>query len=210
MVAIVFGGETDSRLLGELTENVLLFKNTTTNSYQEFFRWITASIKTSSVSVENNRSSFELAGLDNAWLEKIDLAKERPKQWVDNNFVVLLAKCQNSKRNYLIKYQKNIHPEHIGGMALNTLSYRLVGAYRIDKNYDELSDGSALRQKINTEELTGAPSCPCCGNQFAFAACTCGGIHCIGFQEINTCPWCDNRASYGFGAGGFDVNRTQG
>lgn len=210
MVAISFGSEADSRILGELTDNVLLFKNTSASSYKEFFKWVTASIKTSSVSVENNASGFELAGLDNAIIEKIDLSKEKPKQWVDNNFVVLSAKCQNTKRPYLMKYKKNLQTEDFGGLALDTLYYRLVGAYQIDNSYFELSDENSVSQKINTEELRGAPTCPCCGNQFAFAVCSCGNLHCIGEEEISTCPWCNTTASYGFGGGDFDVNRTQG
>jgi uncharacterized protein CbrC (UPF0167 family) len=64
--------------------------------------------------------------------------------------------------------------------------------------------------KINTEELIGVPSCPCCGNQNAFAVCVCGKLHCIDGEEVSTCPWCGNTGSYGYDSGGFDVNRTQG
>ncbi|MDM1371679.1 TerY-C metal binding domain-containing protein [Myroides marinus] len=211
MVAVSFGDETDSKLLGKLTENVLLFKNTNASSYKEFFKWVTASIKTSSVSVENNSSGFELAALDNTVIEKIDLSKEKPKQWVDNNFVVLSAKCQNTKRPYLMKYRKQLDHSEYGDFGISTMHYRLVGAYQIDNSYFELSDQNAISQKINTEELRGAPTCPCCGNQFAFAVCSCGNLHCIGDEEISTCPWCNTTAKYGFGGdGGFDVNRTQG
>lgn len=210
MVAISFGDDTDNKILTQLTENVLLFKNTTTAAYKEFFKWVTASIKTSTVSVENNSTGFELAKLDNNIIEKINLSKEQPKQWIDNNFVVLAAKCQNTKRPYLMKYKKDIVPSGITGMEYGTLSYRLVGAYQVDNSYFELCENNHQQQKINTDELRGAPTCPCCGNQFAFAACSCGKIHCIGDEEISTCPWCNNKAQYGFGEGGFDVNRTQG
>ncbi len=210
MVTISFGDDTDNKLLAQLTESVLLFKNTTTASYKEFFKWVTASIKTSSVSVENNSTGFELAKLDNNIIEKINFSKEQPKQWIDYNFVVLAAKCQNTKRPYLMKYKKDIIPSSIIDMEYGTLSYRLVGAYQVDNSYFELCENNHQQQKINTEELRGAPTCPCCGNQFAFAACSCGNIHCIGEEEISTCPWCNNQAQYGFGEGGFDVNRTQG
>ena len=46
LVAVSFGESTDLHRLKELTDNVLLFKNTTPQSYKEFFRWVTASIKT--------------------------------------------------------------------------------------------------------------------------------------------------------------------
>ena len=211
MVAISFGSETDTNLLSELTENVLHFKNTDNNSYKQFFKWVTDSIKTSSVSVENNSTGFVLAKLDGDTVSKIDLSKTKTNQQiVDNNFVVLAAKCQNTKRPYLIKYKKQLSSNNIGGLNLETLSYRLVGGFQVDSSYFELSDSSATNFQVNTEELMGAPTCPCCGNQFAFAVCSCGKLHCIGDEETSTCPWCGNQGTYGSGEGGFNVNRTQG
>ena len=211
MVAISFGSETDTHLLSEITENVLHFKNTDAAAYKQFFRWVTDSIKTSSVSVENNSTGFELAKLDGETISKIDLTKPKPNNpIVDDNFVVLAAKCQNTKKPYLIKYKKRISPNNIAGLDLDTLSYRLVGAFQVDNTYYELSDNAAINIKVNTEELIGAPTCPCCGNQFAFAVCSCSKIHCIGEEEVSTCPWCNNQGTYGTGEGGFDVNRTQG
>jgi uncharacterized protein YegL len=211
LIAVSFGSETDIKLLGELTENVLHFKNTNVQSYKEFFKWVTDSIKTSSISVENNSSGFELAKLDGETLSKIDLTKETAnKQYVDDNYVVLSGKCQNTKRPYLMKYRKNIAPSIYAGIELASKNYKLVGAYQVDNNYFELADNSNFNTKVNTEELFGAPTCPCCGNQIAFAVCVCEKIHCIGDEQISTCPWCNNQGSYGYGEGGFDVNRTQG
>jgi hypothetical protein len=207
LVAISFGSETDIQQLSELTENVLHFKNTDANAYKEFFKWVTDSIKTSSESVENNKTGFELANLDENTLSKIDLSKNRKTVFVDDNFVVLSAKCQNSKRPYLMKYKRHISLNNSGDIDK---VYRLVGAFQVDNTYFDLSDENAINQKINTDELLGAPTCPCCGNQFAFAVCQCTKLHCIGNEEISTCPWCGNQGTYGTGEGNFDVNRTQG
>jgi uncharacterized protein YegL len=207
LVAISFGIEPDTEILSELTENVLHFNNTDANAYKQFFKWVTDSIKTSSESVENNKTGFELANLDSNTLSKIDLSKNRKIYNVDSNFVVLSAKCQNTKRPYLMKYKSNISLDSAGGVDM---AYRLIGAFQVDSSYFELSDETEINQKINTEKLVGAPSCPCCGNQFAFAACACGKLHCIGNETTSICPWCGNEGSYGFGSGGFDVNRAQG
>lgn len=59
MVAVSFGDETDTQILSELTENVLHFKNSTNEDYKKFFKWVTDSIKTSSLSVMSNASGFE-------------------------------------------------------------------------------------------------------------------------------------------------------
>ena len=211
MVAISFGSDTDTQLLSELTENVLQFKNSTEEDYKKFFKWVTDSIKTSSVSVENNASGFELAKLDGDTVSKIDLTKSTaPKNYADSNYVVLAGKCQNTKRPYLMKYRKVVNPTNVGGLNFETLSYRLVGGFQVDNTYYELSDENGIQTKVSSDELIGAPSCPCCGNQFAFAVCQCQKIHCIGDEEISTCPWCNNQGKYGSGEGGFEVNRTLG
>jgi len=209
LVAISFGNETDTQLLSEITENVLHFNNTKEEDYVKFFKWITDSIKTSSVSVEKNTSGFELAEIDGDTISKIDLTKQpAPNLYVDQNFVVLAAKCQNTKRPYLMKYKRFVKPSGFAG--LETRAYRLIAGYQIDNSYFELTDDAGSNTKISSDELMGAPACPCCGNQYGFAMCQCGKIHCIGDEELNICPWCGNQGSYGMGEGGFDVNRTLG
>lgn len=207
LIAVSFGNESDNKLLGELTENVLYFNNTDVTSYKQFFKWVTDSIKTSSVSVENNSSGLELAKLDGEIISKIDLTKEFSEPMVDANFSVLVAKCQNTKRPYLMKYRKNVFIHTSGDIGLD---YRLVGAFQVNNLYFELSGESAINCEISTDKLIGMPTCPCCGNQFAFAVCTCGKIHCIGSENISTCPWCGNQGIYGVDEDGFNVNRTQG
>lgn len=219
MVAVSFGEETDMHMLSELTENVLHFKNSDANAYKTFFKWVTDSIKTSSISVENNTGSFDLAKLDGDTLSAADL-KSAPggssspntlyAPQVDPNFVVLPGKCQQSKRPYLMKYKKTITESGIYA-GLETRSYKLVGAFQVDNSYYELTDNNETGFKINTNELMGSPTCPCCGNQYGFAMCSCGKIHCIGTEEESTCPWCNTKGKYGMGgSGGFDVTRAQG
>lgn len=211
LVAVSFGDDADSRLLGELTEDVMLFKNTSPASYKAFFQWITASIKTNSVAVEQNISSFDLSKMDGDTISKIDLSKvpANPLPLVDRNYAVMAAKCQNTKRPYLIKYKRGFNP--LGYSGFESSYYQLVGAFQVDNSYFELSDESGLKSTIHTDELVGAPTCPCCGNQFGFAMCACGGIHCHGRGEVSTCPWCGNSGRYGASeGGGFDVTRTQG
>jgi uncharacterized protein YegL len=208
LVVVSFGKGTDMGILGQLTENVLYFNNADENAYKRFFKWVTNSIKTSSVCVENNSTGFELAKLDDRTITKVDLSKPDRKPVVDDNFVVLAAKCQNTKKLYLIKYRKNVFENTKGDIVLN---YKMAGAFRIDNTYFELSDENATNLKINTKNLEGAPTCPWCGNQFGFAYDdTCGKIHCIGMEKISTCPWCGSQARYGVGESCFDVNRTRG
>ena len=207
MVVVSFGKHTDVNVLSELTDNVLYFNSSDTNAYTQFFKWVTASIKTSSVSIENNSEGFELARLNDS-ISRIDLTKTERKPVVDDNFVVLAAKCQNTKQPYLIKYGKHVFENDEGDIELE---YRLVGAFRVDNAYFEMSDEKAGDLKIHTDKLIGAPACPCCGNQYGFAYDgSCGKMHCIGLEKISTCPWCGNKSQYDFGDEGFDVYRTKG
>ncbi len=218
MVAVSFGDRANTKTLSQLTENVLFFENADVAAYKQFFKWVTDSIKTSSESVEKNTSGFELANFDENIITKIDPSEVyQPKQFADDNFVVLAAKCQNTKRPYLIKYKKVSMPSSLGGLNYQALRYRLVGGFQVDNSYYELSDDYKLKLKINTNELIGAPACPCCGNQFGLAMCGCGEIHCIGRENIgegaeeSTCPGCGMGGTFGSGDdGGFDINRTQG
>jgi uncharacterized protein YegL len=210
MIAISFGTEANNALLGQLTEEIHLFKNTSAQSYKDFFKWVSDSIKTSSISVENNGTGFELAKTDGDTISKIDLSKPTDqKVLIDDNFVVLAAKCQNTNRPYLMKYVRNLDEGDFGGMKLLTKSYRLTGAFPVDNSYFELADDT-IKNTIHSDELIGAPSCPCCGNAYGLAVCTCQKVHCIGEELESTCPWCGNKGKYGTGKGGFDIGRAQG
>lgn len=70
--------ETDLALLHELTDNVFHFQKTTGEDYRKFFRWVTASIKSSSASVETSGSGFDLAKLDHSGLEIAPNVKRSP------------------------------------------------------------------------------------------------------------------------------------
>lgn len=210
LVIISLGDNTDTSIFGKITENVLKLNHTDAESFKKFFKWVTASIKTSSISVsDSNDDGLHLAPITNGYLSKIDLEKGLNKK-VDENFAVILAKCQATKRPYLIKYQKRISPSEIKELSLNTLDYKLVGAFPIENSYFEMCDNAQAKVTINTSELVGFPSCPCCGNQFGFSHCSCGNIMCTGEEKVSHCPWCGVEARFGFGEGSMDINRTRG
>lgn len=214
LIAISFGDENNLGVLKEMTDTVLLFRNTTPQAYKEFFRWITASIKSSSVSVSNNGADMELAKLsDDAILEKVNLDKVPPPKsgYVDMNFAIFSAQCQQTKKPYLIKYKKALRPVNISGMTMQSMGYRLVGAFPVDNAYFELSaEGGMPSSKVGSDELDGFPTCPCCGNQYGFALCGCGKVHCVGTEDESTCPSCNTKGRYGSGGGTLNIDRTQG
>ncbi len=210
LVAISLGDNTDARLLGRITDNVLMLKNTDAESFKKFFKWVTASIKTTSVSVSaTSDDGLHLAPITNGYLSKIDLEKYTNSN-IDENFAVILGKCQATKRPYLIKYQKRLAPSEFSDFVKNVLEYKLVGAYPIDNNYFDLSEAVKSSKTINTAELNGFPNCPCCGNPYGFSHCGCGNVMCTGEAEVNRCPWCNIEARFSAGTGSLNITRTRG
>lgn len=212
LVAISLGDASNTALLGRITENVLLLNQTNAESYKEFFKWVTASIKTTSVSVsEKNDEELNLASLKNIpAVTKIDLEKVTETVAIDENYAVIAAKCQATKRPYLIKYQKHIDSSFLSELNIKSMDFKLVGAYQVDDTYFELSDNHQNNRSVNTVELVGFPTCPCCGNQYGFSYCACGKIMCTGGEKRSVCPWCGTSAEFGFSEGHTNVTRGQG
>ena len=202
LIVVSIGDNVNTHLMGQISDNVLVLKETDAKSFKEFFKWVTQSIQTSSVSVaEANDDNAKLAPLNGINLEKADTSKPCN---VDENFAVLLGKCQTTRKPYLVKYAK-----HFGDFF--KLNFKLVGAYPIDEeSYNSLSDGKS-NKNINTNNLVGAPACPCCGNQYGLVICECGNVFCVGENSHNKCPWCGLEGSLSsVGEGGVDINRTRG
>jgi uncharacterized protein YegL len=209
LVAISLGEETDLAMLHELTDNVFHFKRTTGEDYRKFFRWVTASIKQSSASVETSSSGFDLAKLDHSGLEIAPNVKRPPAFFKRASpFTIISARCINSKRPYLMKYKQLADGEM--GKPDYLLAYRLCGTHLLDESYFELSSKNYEAMEVSTDQLLGSPTCPSCHNRFGFCLCSCGKVHCIGGDGEATCPWCGQTGTYGRMNGSAEVGQAQG
>lgn len=203
LVAVSIGDNVNVLTLAQITNDILLLKETDPESFSKFFKWVTASIKTTSLSVsEQNSDGIKLAPTTGINLEKVD-----PREHYctfDENFVVLHGRCQTTKQDYLIKYECRNRGDFFRP------DFKLAGAYAIDKEtYSSLSDGN--NAKINTTELVGVPTCPCCGNQHGAVVCECGNIFCVGESNTNECPWCGMTGTLVNGdSSGMDITRGLG
>lgn len=209
LICISLGDNADIALLNTLTDDVLRLKDTDEYSFKSFFKWITASIKSSSVSVtDTGIDDVQLAPIDGISLEK---ANAEETGIIDENYVVLTAKCSNTKQLYLVKYAKRL-PDIRGYESLGIKGsddYKLVGAYPIDEEmYNSLSIGVSNRN-INTLSLRGVPTCPCCGSQYGVVVCDCGNIMCSD-GKAQVCPWCGTEGTLGIIEGGIDITRGRG
>ena len=219
LVAISLGPNADLNLLRRLTDQVLLFDDTKPESYRNFFKWVTASITTQSQRVETEANdTLQLSRFEAGVTYQPDLSKPLPTR-VDDNCVVLQARCQRNSAPYLIKFKRNIGfdewPEIIGadtGASGSSRAFSLAGAFALPsfEDYRELSLETAVRHTVNTSELAGCPSCPCCGNTFGFSTCGCGGIHCTTGPGVNVCPWCRQEATYGFSGSDDNTDIVRG
>ena len=212
LVAVTLGNHSDTNLLSQISENIIAVEDSTPGSFKAFFDWVTASIKVSSTAIEDQGKDFELAPIRDKGMLPIDLEKAASiERIVDDNYIVLTGKCLNLQRPYLIKYKRLDQVTKLAGLDINTGNYQLVGGYPITDEYFELSDGLGTGQQVNTNLLTGTPTCPCCANPYSFALCQCGGLHCMDNTGSATCPWCGNIGNYGSStAGGLSIERSQG
>lgn len=154
LVAISIGNNVNTQLLGQISDNVLRLNDTDEMSFKAFFKWVTASIQATSVSVTDmGDDSVALAPTTGINLEKIDTSKPCV---VDENFTVLLGKCSNTKKTYLVKYAKHLsYIEGLESIDMKATDFKLVGAYPVDEEtYNSLSDGKSNRH-INTMSLRG-------------------------------------------------------
>lgn len=209
IVCISLGDNVDTKLLGRVSDNVLRLKETDEYSFKAFFKWVTASIKTNSVSVTNSGvDDLQLASIDGIHIEKVNTDENCV---IDENYVVLLGKCSNTRKTYLVKYAKRIG--NIGGLeslGIKAIDYKIVGAFPIEEEaYNSLSDGNSNRN-INTMSLRGVPTCPCCGDQYGVVICDCGNVMCSDGKS-QVCPWCGTEGSLGeIVEGGMNITRGRG
>lgn len=215
LVAISFGENLDLSILRKITENVLQLKQTDEVSFKSFFRWITASIRSTSLSVMDlNSDQLKLAPISSDFLSKIEMEMNAPIN-VDENFAIILGKCQQTAQPYLLKFMKRVDANDFSAFTgKGSKTFKFAGAYPIDNSYfdlvDSYSNGNLSGSRINTSHLVGFPSCPCCGNKIAIGLCMCGHIMCVGDESTSKCPWCGVQVSFTSSDGGMDIGRTQG
>lgn len=214
-IVVSIGNHVNTSIVKRISDNIISFDDSDADSYIEFFKWVTSSIKMQSQKVDSNDGDADLGvtGFDKSKLKKIEKFDESQVGITDEQFAIFTGICQTTRNKYLIKYKKGT--EQIGFVDMPDLAvqnFRLEGSYQIDNSYEELStaDSMATKSSVSTEHLRGMPNCPCCGNRFAMAICSCNEIFCLDNGGAQTCPHCNQIGNYGSGDGHIDINRQQG
>lgn len=214
LVAIGIGKAVDFNILKRLTEHVIVYDQTSPEDYKKFFQWVSASVLAQSKSIGSGEQDVALPPLDERFMH---LAKDfKPDTQVDEQCVTLVGRCQKLGKPYLIKYDRELQYQAPEGLGINLYHFRLDNCYSLTEDYfswsDPVTEQAKDQQQINTTLLQGAPSCPHCFADTAFAMCGCGKLMCYdGFTEVVGCPWCRRQVSFGYGGDdGFNVQRGKG
>jgi uncharacterized protein YegL len=209
LVAIGIGPYAALEGLSNISPNVLRIESATEQDFKKFIDWVSASVSTQSRSIGTGEPpKVNLAKLDESVMKKVETIAQAAA--VDEDFVVVLGKCQTLKLPYLLKYERSKQSVETRDLKLDTSLYNLVGVYPAEKDFEELSDLRANAQTVSTELLVGAPGCPHCGSPYAFAACSCGQVFCVKGEGKAVCPSCKKELNMGMAEGSFDVARSRG
>ena len=196
VLAVLMGEHSDATALKTLTDNVIVFKEATPESFSSFFRWVSSSVQTSSkeLGVQEKTSIEDTKQLRVNF--DADLLAETIPTKNKIEYFVLPVRCQSTKKPYIMRYVKK------AGSRL----YVLDGAYPVDEGYFELSGVEESNKRISEEMLDGkvAP-CPYCENTMLGQS-GCGKWLCLNPSNLNRvkCPWCNQIETFGGGVGSLN------
>lgn len=209
IVAVAIGRFADLNVLKELTENVFILEKTGAEEFKKFLAWVTASVSSQSKSIDSGGGDkLALAAVDKSALQQV--VDIREFEAFDTDSVILVGRCQKKRLPYLMKYEKEPVEVRLESINIDLSYFDFSGCYPFDEDYFSWSDGTSAKQTVNTSQLRGAPGCPHCGAQIAFAMCSCGGILCLNQPGKANCPWCERAVEFGSQGGDFDVSRARG
>lgn len=209
LISITLGLNADAEILNQLSDTVLALENTDKNEFFKFIEWVSASVRAQSQMVDSGDKNLpiSLEKANHAGLKLVE--KNNTHSHVDSTCVTFTGRCAANHRPYLIKYAK---PKLVAGMErfIKNQHYHLVGAYTLEESYFDWSSDDYIADSVDTKSLDGVPACPQCGNESAFAMCSCGKLLCVGQESIVACPWCEKQITFSEGGSDFSVNRGQG
>lgn len=210
LVAVAIGRYADQSALRSLTEHVLVFDDRVPGGFEVFIRWVTDSVSMQSQRIaEGGGGRLSLAKPDQRALEMAG-APGALEACGDPDCVVVVGRCQRTRRPYLVKYERDSMAIHLEGMDLEASGFRIAGAFPITEEYFDWSAGPAGGGAVNTSELAGVAPCPHCGNAVTIAQCGCGKLMCLGGPGEAQCPWCEAHVEFEGGGDDFDVERRLG
>lgn len=208
LIAVTLGSGADTRVLKQLTDDVVSLDTGDGDDLSRFAQWVTASVAAQSQALEMGKSAPGIS-LAKAGDAGISLVKDGDPAPIDDQVVVFTGRCHRNKKPYLLKYNAVSVPGRFGGPAGQGV-YGLEGAYPLGEKYFEWSAEAGATSTVSSDQLEGVPPCPHCGATTSFAMCGCGKLMCCNGPGVQTCPWCAATIEFGKGGSSFDIGRGQG
>nr|VFJ46525.1 MAG: Uncharacterized conserved protein YegL, contains vWA domain of TerY type [Candidatus Kentron sp. DK] len=193
LIAIGLGPYADTDVLKQFADEVISYDGGTEEDFRKFIRWISASVSSMSVAIRDGGEQTTLpVSLDKA--EGV-LKPAGSTVRVDEDVVVVVGKCQRTRRPYLLKYEplSNVLGNEAPGTSIPEMyrdAYQATGGFSIDDSYFDWSDFREVNASVEMNRLIGGVSCPQCGGAFSMTVCGCGGVFCTNGPGVQTCPWC--------------------
>ena len=193
--AVGCGDDVDFSILSEITPNVYVMDDMTTESFGELFKCVTASVRSVASSVNAvQEAKDDLTEWGNDNIRKPTAEECRPLGQSRQTFVA--GMCSRKNRHFLIRYKAN-------GRG----SYDLADVHPLANQLEgeEMSGGN-----INIENLNSSGfKCPHCGNADMFYCRSCNAMVC---KPQNTthghCPGCNWEGELVFE--NYDVRKNRG
>jgi len=198
IIAVACGADVNVDNLRRITSTVLNLCDGSETSFREFFKWVSASVQTTSVKFSGGRTE----GVELPSLPTEVTAAAGGGQPMADRWVFLLSKCGRTNGMYLVRFRKEVEQSGAGGKPI----YHATAAHPLD-GFD--TDGGNVGLTVSSDQLHGMIACPYCGNPKMAVCGYCAAKMCITDSGRHTCPWCNKTADYGF-TGGFQVSGGAG
>nr|VFJ92646.1 MAG: Uncharacterized conserved protein YegL, contains vWA domain of TerY type [Candidatus Kentron sp. H]VFJ95081.1 MAG: Uncharacterized conserved protein YegL, contains vWA domain of TerY type [Candidatus Kentron sp. H]VFK00360.1 MAG: Uncharacterized conserved protein YegL, contains vWA domain of TerY type [Candidatus Kentron sp. H] len=193
LIAIGLGPYADTDALRQFADEVIRYDGGTEEDFRKFIRWISASVSSMSVAVRDGGERKTLP----VSLEKAEgvLKPAGSTVRVDEDVVVVVGKCQRTKRPYLLKYERlsSVLGNEVPETSIPEIyrdAYQVTEGFAMDESYFDWSDSREVNASVEMNRLVGGMPCPQCGGAFSMTVCGCGGVFCTNEPGIQTCPWC--------------------
>jgi uncharacterized protein YegL len=209
LVAVAMGRDADQAVLRSLTDNVLTFDDRVPGGFDVFVRWVTDSVRAQSQRIGEPGGGIALAKPDDTVIAAADSPAALCPS-TDPDCAVLVGRCQQTRKPYLLKYDRGPRAVPMVGAQRDRRTFALAGAYPIDEDYFAWSGEASPTATISTAELSGVAPCPHCGNQVTIARSGCDQMMCLNGPGLAVCPWCDELDEFVAGSEDFDVERRAG
>lgn len=207
LVSVSIGGGADHALLRQLSDDIVVLANTSTDTLVKFFQWISQSVSIQSNAVADRKPTDGVDLSKNLPIGAVSLAKhdgDGVPQSVDDRLAIFVARCQHTEAPYLMRFERQ-------GPAGDNARYALRQTLPLNDDYFELCDENATGSaSISTSQLEGFPGCPHCGTNIAMVECTCRKMHCIDGPGTATCPWCGSSQNFVAAKKGSSIDFSRG